>query len=206
MDDGGVGPWPARPNDPAASVPCRLVCRLWRGLMSLGNRSGASHSRWPPRFVKEWKRGRGEDCLLTWSEQTAAAYDQASTDAHTNELSTRAGEKDVHERVNCCGSGGFGSLPVRGAGRGAGRGNTARVFGYFPSLQGLFRFTKRAHTARIFFKPNTSRYRVGGRVSGLGEPPTHGGFFMPGFSEAVPALSRPRTVAPAQDSPVRHDA
>jgi len=36
-------PRPARPNNPAASALCRLVCCLRRGRVSLGHRSGASH-------------------------------------------------------------------------------------------------------------------------------------------------------------------
>ena len=43
VDDGGVGPRPARPIDPAASAPCRLVRSLRRGQVSLENRSCASH-------------------------------------------------------------------------------------------------------------------------------------------------------------------
>jgi hypothetical protein len=39
VDDGGVGPWPARPSDSAASALCRK-----RGEGSLGNRSGAGAS------------------------------------------------------------------------------------------------------------------------------------------------------------------
>jgi hypothetical protein len=55
--------------------------------------------------------------------QTAAAMTRPGhSDACANELSTRAGEKGVHERVNDCGSEGFGSLLAGGAGRGAGRG------------------------------------------------------------------------------------
>jgi hypothetical protein len=41
--------------------------------------------------------------------------EHASTGAGANELSTRAGEKDVHERVNGCGSGGFACLPAGAA-------------------------------------------------------------------------------------------
>jgi hypothetical protein len=58
-----------------------------------------------------------------------SGYERASTGACPNELSTHAGEKGVHERVNGCGSGGFGSLLARGAGGGGGRGKaTPRIF------------------------------------------------------------------------------
>jgi hypothetical protein len=45
VDDGGVDPRSARPHDPAASAPCRLVRCLRRGLVSLGNCSYARHGR-----------------------------------------------------------------------------------------------------------------------------------------------------------------
>jgi hypothetical protein len=48
VDDGGVGPWPARPNDPTASALCRLVRCLRCGQVSLGNRSYARHGRRGP--------------------------------------------------------------------------------------------------------------------------------------------------------------
>src|SRR5215470_17414882 len=53
--------------------------------------------------------------------QTAAAMTRPDhADACANELSTRAGEKGVHERVNDCESEGFGSLLAGGAGCGKG--------------------------------------------------------------------------------------
>jgi len=48
-------------------------------------------------------------------------YGRASTGACANELSTRAGEKGVHEWGNDCGVESFGSLLAGGAGGGAGR-------------------------------------------------------------------------------------
>jgi hypothetical protein len=57
VDDGGVGPRPARPSDSAASAPSGLVRCLRRGQGSLGNRSGASHGRRPPRCASGWHAG-----------------------------------------------------------------------------------------------------------------------------------------------------
>ena len=66
---------------------------------------------------------------------------RASLGAGANELSTRVGEKGVHERVNCWGAGGFGSLPAGGAGGGAERGNTVRV-SVIPLPHGAFSLYK----------------------------------------------------------------
>src|SRR5262249_52365509 len=45
--------------------------------------------------------------------------------------------------------------------------------------RGLSHFTKSVQTAIILLTLNTSRYRVGGCASSLGEPPNHGGFLCP---------------------------
>jgi len=55
---------------------------------------------------------------VAWVDRGGSA--SASPGACANVLSTRVGEKGVHERVNGCGSGGFGSLPARGAAGGNG--------------------------------------------------------------------------------------
>ena len=51
VDDGGVGPRPAPPHDPAASALCRK-----RGYGSLGHRSGVRHGRRPPRCARGRQR------------------------------------------------------------------------------------------------------------------------------------------------------
>jgi len=50
---------------------------------------------------------------VAWVDRGGSA--SASPGACANVLSTRVGEKGVHERVNGCGSGGFGSLPASGS-------------------------------------------------------------------------------------------
>src|SRR6267142_3025788 len=60
VDDGGVGPRPAPPNDPAASALCRLIRCLQRGQVSLGNRSYASYGRRPPRCTSGWQLRESE--------------------------------------------------------------------------------------------------------------------------------------------------
>jgi hypothetical protein len=59
VDNVGVGPRPARPHDPAASVPCRLDRCLRRDLRSLGHRSGASPGGRPPHVASGRPRQRG---------------------------------------------------------------------------------------------------------------------------------------------------
>src|SRR5262245_18561171 len=90
--------------------------------------------------------------------------------------------RGTEERVKDCSKCGFSGTTAPP------RVGTRRVSRLCPFPQGLFRFTKRVHLDRISFMPNTSRYRVGGCVSSLGKPPTHGGFFMLGFSGAAPAF------------------
>ena len=64
VDDGGVGFWPARPHDPAASTPCRLGRCLRRDLGSLGHRSGASHGCRPPHVAGGRQRQRGQPAAV----------------------------------------------------------------------------------------------------------------------------------------------
>jgi len=59
VDDGGVGFWPARPHNPAASTPCRLGRCLRRSQVSLGHRSWARHGRRPQRFARRLPASHG---------------------------------------------------------------------------------------------------------------------------------------------------
>jgi hypothetical protein len=52
---------------------------------------------------------------MAGAREDRGGYERASTGACANELSTRAGEKGVHEGVNGCGSGDCGILLTGGA-------------------------------------------------------------------------------------------
>jgi len=120
VDDGGVGPRPrpARPHDPAASGPCRLVRCRRRGQGSLGHRSGARHGRRPPRCASGWQRQRGLPRAAAWANH--GGWDRARASACANKLSTRAGENGAHGRPNCCRQWGLSILPAGEAGGGDG--------------------------------------------------------------------------------------
>jgi hypothetical protein len=60
--------------------------------------------------------------------------ERASLGAGANELSTRVGEKGVHERVNSCGAGDCGILPAGGAAGGYGRRTGLHMPGTSPQM------------------------------------------------------------------------
>ncbi len=110
VDDGGVGPRPARPIDPAASAPCRLVRSLRRGQVSLGNRSCASH------------------CATALRQQPTAPARAATCHclgrpgpSRRRELCTQAGENRSYWWGKWCCQQGLSTLPAEGAGGGPAR-------------------------------------------------------------------------------------
>ena len=122
------------------------------------------------------QRQRGQHCATPWTPQSR--WWAAGAGARTRILSTRAGEKDGHERVNGWGSGGFASLPAGRAageyGRGAGLhalGAPAQVFrGGAPSAAWQGRSRGKAHRA------GTRRCASRGCAGPLGTAqPRHGG-------------------------------
>jgi hypothetical protein len=87
---------------------------------------------------------------IAWADR--GDEDRASTGACANELSTRAGEKRVHERGNDCGSGGFGSVLAGGADGGAGHGKATHRS---EAVEGTHACGK---TARVSAMPLWSKY------------------------------------------------
>jgi hypothetical protein len=103
------------PSARATERPCRISAEQ-TGLLTAarprvpgetarGQAMATGYSAWPAAG------SASESGTASTLGQTAAAMTRPGhSDACANELSTRAGEKGVHERVNDCGSEGFGSL------------------------------------------------------------------------------------------------